>query len=41
MATLRKKRCNNRDHEHPFFKLAEPLITLKPLIKAAREMAKK
>ncbi|KLO07452.1 Pkinase-domain-containing protein [Schizopora paradoxa] len=27
--------------KHPFFKLAEPLITLKPLIKAAREMAKK
>lgn len=27
--------------QHPFFKLAEPLITLKPLIKAAREMAKK
>lgn len=25
---------------HPFFKIAEPLRTLAPLIKAAREMAK-
>ena len=26
--------------QHPFFKLSEPLRTLSPLIKAAREIAK-